>query len=69
MRKTLSVLSKAGLSVNIKNDGNTLSVIPSKKLTNDLRQLIIQHKADILAEIQAANTPRSGVIRWFSIME
>jgi hypothetical protein len=64
MRQALAVLSEAGLSVSIKNDGKTLSVIPSRKLTNNLRKFIVTHKSDILAELQTIPPRASGVIRY-----
>jgi hypothetical protein len=60
----LAVLSQAGLRVTVKPDGVSIGVLPAEKITADLRQFIIKHKAEILAEIQAANTPQSGVIRY-----
>mgnify|MGYP001574781414 CR=1 FL=1 len=62
MGQTLSVLADAGLQVSIKPDGKTLSVLPAAKLTASLRIFIIQHKAEILAELQAANETKQGVV-------
>lgn len=55
MTQALAILAGAGLTACIKPDGINLRISPAKHLTQDLRKFITQHKADILAELKAAN--------------
>ncbi|WP_157314090.1 hypothetical protein [Chitinibacter sp. GC72] len=55
MMAALATLAGAGLSASIKQDGKTLVVIPASHITPDIRQYIIKHKAELLAELKSAN--------------
>lgn len=52
----LSMLSGAGVTARNPGDGRLL-VAPVEALTDDLRRYIREHKSEILAELEAANTP------------
>ncbi|WP_348945738.1 hypothetical protein ABHF33_03915 [Chitinibacter sp. FCG-7] len=67
MGQALAKLVGAGLCVSIKPDGNTLIVVPATKITPDIRQYIISHKAELLAELNAANDDYQRVVLAFHL--
>lgn len=51
----LSKIQSAGFNLSIENAG-ALGVAPASKLTNEQREFIRSHKAEILAKLKAANS-------------
>lgn len=49
----LDYLRRAGLAVEL--EGNRLRVTPADLITADLRQFVRDHRAELLAELSAAN--------------
>ena len=49
----LDYLRRAGLAVEL--EGNRLRVTPADLITADLRQFVRDHRAELLAELNAAN--------------
>ena len=58
----LALLTQAGLTCRKIN--GRLRVEPACRLTDDLRRYILQHKAELLAELGAANDPLRVVIHY-----
>ena len=54
----LDYLSEAGLAVEL--EGDRLRVTPADRITADLRQFVRAHRAELLAELSAANDAQTA---------
>ncbi|WP_374378999.1 TubC N-terminal docking domain-related protein [Pseudomonas fluvialis] len=57
----LDYLRRAGLAVEL--EGNRLRVTPADLITADLRQFVRDHRAELLAELSAANDAQAQRVR------
>ncbi|MDV7210119.1 hypothetical protein [Azotobacter beijerinckii] len=54
----LDYLRRAGLVAEINGDG--LRLRPIERITDAVRQFVLEHRAELLAELTAANDPRQA---------
>ncbi|MEN5312319.1 hypothetical protein [Pseudomonas koreensis] len=57
---TLDYLRQAGLVVEL--EGRRLRVTPASRITDEHRQYLSDHRADLLAELEVANDPQIASI-------
>lgn len=58
MAALVDYLRRAGLAVEL--EGERLRVTPADRLTEDLRQFVYDHRAELLAELGTANDAQSA---------
>ena len=60
----LDYLHRAGLAVEL--DGERLRVTPVERITAEYRQYLRDHRAELLAELAAANDPPPEAFTWLA---